>query len=660
MNNVTLGLFTAPKITLPSRRAWYYDRCLQLLPRELEPVIPWTDKYYRVNGGIEYFKTAESPWLIEPLQMMDDPLIASETFIKPIQVGGTSCGEIMLLRRALDSHGQLSYHWPTDDKAKDRWEKWTEKHIRACAPLKNILPWEYENMLIKFKTGLTFSMVGVFNPGNLDSDTVGIIINEEVHQWETGRLQKARGRQTRVDFPKFITISNAGHHGSDLHTEYNNGTQQHYENYCPGCKQHHTMRTRWEDSHPDLGGLRYDSEGCKRPDGTFDYNRLVPTIRYQFPCGYPMPDDIALRRESATRGRYSQPYNTGAQPTNRSHTLQAVACHNIRWLDLIQEKHNALRSLKTGDDKAWKQYCQERESIFYNPEDHRPFTGAVLTTTGAVKNRTGLPDEAAKAFAFDWQQGFKHLGELTHYWGIIESVRQDCSSQVLWAGKVDDETELIATLQAHGITEEIGLADGFIDASKNTKHILSFCYRNGINAVQGNASGKGAWKWPDGSTRYYSTKKYIYRELNMPPKYDLVLTRQPNGDRAMMEDPDEPYIILYNKAGLLKNHFFLREMKSNILAHNPKATPDQYIERIIPGDIGEDYLKHHAAWERDHTATAARKMGEVEGFKQVRRADHLMSCTTYIDLGKDICGWLGDQLARLGMAAPAGHNQGNQ
>src|SRR5208282_3235161 len=233
-----------------------------------------------------------------------------------------------------------------------------------------------------------------------------------------------------------------------------------------------------------------------------------------------------------------------------------------------------------------------------------------------------------------------------HYWGVIESVMENCSSQVIWAGKVEDEGELLSVLKDHGITDSDrgGIADGFVDASKNTKHILSFCYRSGINAVMGNASGKGLWKWPSGEWQYYAPKKFIYRELNMRPKYNLILTRE-----GYVEDAAEPFIIMYSKAGILKNHFFIREMKGNVLANDADAGPDEYIERIVPGDIGDDYLHHLEAWERDLEATAPKRMGQVEGFRQTHRADHLMSCTTYIDLMKDLTGLLGGQLAKLGV-----------
>ena len=643
---MNLSLFQPPQIELPSARPWAYGLALRLLPVKIAAAVPWANANYRVmTNDAEYFDATESPQIIEPLQHSDDPGITAQTLVKPVQTAGTSFGEIALFRRILTGSGLIGYYWPTNDKARDRWEKFTEKRLKACRPIRASMPELYEDCFIKFPN-ITFAMQGVFTSGNLDSDTVDFIVAEEVHQWEAGMLGKAKGRQTRVAFPKFIVISNGGLKGDQLHQQYNEGTQQQFEIKCPGCGNYHIMRTRWEDNRPELGGLRYDSDGCKRPDGTFDYNKLVPTIRFQMPCGYEMRDDIRARRAAAQAGRYSEPFNAGALLSNRSYTYQAVCCHNIRWLDLIMEKHQALRSLKAGDDTDFRRYMQEREAVFYDPGEHRPFQGQVIISSGTVMNRTGLPDELGKIWAADWQQGFKHLGELTHYWLVIESVLPNCSSQVIYAGKVSDENELLGILKDHNITDGDGggLCDGFVDASKNTKHILSFCYRAGINAVVGGDQGQRGFRWPDGSTQYYSMKKFIYKELNMPPRYELIPTRE-----GYVEDPAEPFIIRYNKAGLLKNHFFLREMKANILANHPRATPEDYIERIVPEDIGDDYLKHHEAWERDLNAKAAKKMGEVEGFKQVARADHLMSCTTYIDLMKDLTGLLGNRLAQLGI-----------
>lgn len=635
-------------VTLTLRRAQH------VWPSELLPIIPWAEKFVKVFGVKgQRFSSEMTPWTRYPIELADRiGFTRYITFIKPVQSGGSVVGEIAVCRWIIRAFGKIQWNWDTDDFARKRWYERLEKILRSCPPVRSKWPrggqerFKAQKCLVVFPN-VSLDVQGVFDPNSLDSDSVPFKVNEEVHKWKPGHLDKAYRRSTACTFPIDLNISNASTKGDQLYEAFQNGTQQHWEVKCPGCGQYHIMRTRWEDNQPALGGLRYDSAGCRRADGTFDYNRLARSVRYQMPCGFEVPmGDISLRRELSAAGRYSAAFNIGALESDISLTLQAVACHDIDWLQLVKEKHTALRMLKGGDDSAWRKYLQERECIFYDEDEHRPFMGAVVLTESARQNRKGLPNEMAKIWAADWQQGFKHLGELTHYWLCIESVLGDCSSQVIFAGKVSDEAEVLAVLRDHGITDadQGGIYDGFVDASKNTKHILSFCYRAGINAVMGNVSGKGLWKWPDGSWRYFSPKKYIYKELNMPPRFDLILTRD-----GYVEDAAEPFIMMYSKAGILKNHFFIREMKANVLATKKGAGPDEYIERIVPEDIGEDYLKHMEAWERDPAASAPKGMGQVEGFKQTHRADHLLSCTCYIDLIKDLCGLLGDRLARLGI-----------
>lgn len=640
---MNLSLLTTPQITLPSARQWFYDLCLANLPRPLLPVIEWADTFYRVmSKDAEFFDSTRSPWLIEPLQMADDPLISNITYVKPIQIGGTSLGEIMLMRWILGGNGLIHYNWPTNDKARDRWEKFTEKRLKACRPVRGIMPDLYEDCLIKFPN-ITFAMQGVFTTGNLDSDTVDYIINEEIHQWNAGMLGKAKGRQTRVTFPKCINISNGGLKGDQLHQEFNEGTQQQFETKCPGCGKFHIMRTRWEDSRPDLGGLRYDSDGCKRADGTFDYNKLVPTIRYQMPCGYELRDDIRERRSAALAGRYSDPFNTGALLTNRSYTLQAVACHDIRWLDLIMEKHQALRSLKAGDDTDFRRYMQEREAVFYDADAHRPYQGALEVTRRLLKNRAGMKDRLTRLAIADWQQGFKHLGELTHWWLLIIDVDHKLNRQIVFEGKIATDAELVLEIDAH----EVKRSSCFLDASKNTKAILSFCYREGLNAVSGIQSHRGFFRHEDGTRRYYAMENPICTELNMPARYEQRYAKK-GGEVILDHAPDEPVIISYNKAGLLKNHFFLRDMKANVLANVASAGPEDYIDLIVPGDISEEFKLHMDAWDRVKDKTK-KTNDEVEGFCKKRREDHLMMCLAYSDMVLDWSGLLGDRLAQLGI-----------
>lgn len=594
---------------------------------------------------------------VAPMRAMslDNSVCQIGTFIKPIQGGGSTAGEVIAAYWCKFAMALFLYYWQDADVAKRRWKE------RILPMLQSVdMPWaggRDELVCEAVFRNVRLRVEGVFSEQALQSDTIPLIINEEIHEWKPGHLVMSRGRQTRVWNKKSFDISNATWAAVDsnkgkntqLHLAFLDGTQREWLTACPVCGVLHAMRFRWNKSKPELGGLRWDSS-TKLPDGRPNYKKLAQTIRYQFPCGHKVKNEVTARR--ALRGEYSEPRNEGADLSHESWTSEAMSYDQISWLDLIKEWHGAIQALKIGDTAPMFRFVTQRECKFFSDES-RPFAGTVITTAAAKQNREGLPGELAKLWAADWQQGFKHLGELTHYWLVIESVLPNCSSQVIFAGVVSDEAELLLTLAAHGISNEDGggIFDGFIDASKNTKHILSFCYRAGINAVVGGAHGKKGFRHPDGSFRFYSPRKFIYTQLGITfeqaqqdhPDW-FTMTRE-----GVKENESCPYVLEYDKAGLLKNYFFIREMKQRVLDTNPNATPADYIERIVPADIGEDYLKHHEAWERDSLASLPKKMGEVEGFKPLSRKDHTMSCSCYIDLKKEESGLLGRRLAELGM-----------
>lgn len=627
-------------------------------PSRPTDIIAWAEKNVRLKGSVisETFDRNNAPWLIEPIQRCMDSETRIVTLIKPVQTGGSAAGLIVACAWARWGWNLIQYNWENQTpKAENRWDKVILPTLRACLDLQ----WkggrfddagmeaEFVNSFIRCQ--------GVLGEGKLSSDPVPRQINEEIHDWPAGHLSMARGRQTAVFNPKAFDISNAGlaipkNYKSDgsgnyqLHEAFLNGTQQHWEVKCPGCGLYHEMHTRWDDKHPELGGLRYDTEGCKRADGTFDYNRLEGTIFYQMPCGYKVHNNRRERRALSSSGRYSDPKNTGAHLSHRSYNYDAVAVDYIDWLVLVQEKHAALRARKHGDKKPWEKYITERECRFYS-EDDAPLVGIVVTSQKIKKNRDGLrkhPDFATRLAAADRQRGHKARGELSHYWLVIEDVLSSCDSQVVFEGLVQTDSELVAVLDDHGVPHNCC----FVDASWDTKHILEMCYRNGLNAFQANASHKGSFLHSDGIRRFYSDEKAIHAELNTSPRFDY----SPTKDGWVMS-PNEPIVISYNKAGLLANHFLIRDHKMNVLASNPKATPADYITREIPGDVSEEFTHQCESWERV-TLTKPATKDDVEGFQKVRDEDHLLMCLGYIDLLKDWSLILGDRLAKLGVKRP--------
>ena len=607
-------------------------------PSKPADLIAWAEEHVRLIGSVrsERYDSKITPWTIEPIQRLADDETRIVTLVKPVQTGGSRVGLIALCWFAKFGHGHIQYNWEKDDKAEAKWENETLPTLEACG----VLDWSHDRFAAvkcyaKFRQAFIRSQ-GVFLPEALDSDSVPYQVNEEIHSWKPGHLAKARGRQTAVWFPKAVDISNAGVEGDQLHTAFEAGTMQEWQVRCPGCGQFHTMRTRWEEKHPELGGLRYDSTDCKLPGGKFDYNKLEKTIRYQMPCGYQVRDMPSERRPLSLSGRYSPPKNEGAHLSHRSYIYDAVSVDFIPWLQLITEKHQALRALKGGDEIPFQKYIQERECRFYSRE-HRPFQGQVVINSAIKKSREGLSGRAVRMWAADKQKGYRHLGQLEHYWLVIRDAMENADSLLVFEGQVQTDIDLLSVLDEHNALRRCGC----VDATWDTKRVMEFCYRNGINAVLGSA--KQEWfAHPDKTRRFYSSPKPIHVEINTPPKINYIATQS-----GWQPHVDEPMLWHYNKAGLLTNLFFLRNHKTRVTQENKDAKPCDFISFDVPSDVSEDYLMQCDSWERK-SATRGRSREQITEWQQTRQADHMLMCEGYIATMMDMGGFVARRLTELG------------
>lgn len=683
---------------------WLYDQILRHSPKPLPPIIPWAEQHVRVFGVKgESFLADSTPWTRYPIELCDRiGFIRRITFVKPVQTGGSVVGEIAVCRWIVKGFGKIQWNWDTDEFAQKRWYERIEKILKGCKPVRDKWPTEGQDRhkaqkCLVVMPNISLDVQGVFDPNSLDSDSIPFQVNEEIHKWKPGHLDKADRRGTACAFPIQLNISNASCDGDQLHEAYKNGTQQHWEVKCPGCSNphhdanavFHTMRTRWEDDRPDLGGLRYDSKGCKRTDGTFNYNRLAETLCYQMPCGYTFKQaDITTRRTLSASGRYSAPRNEGALANDVSLTYEAVTSHDIDWLQLVKEKHTALRALKSGDDEPWKKYLQERESQFYKPS-HRPHE-AIVINLNLRKNREGLPGRAARAWAADKQKGWRRLGEMSHYWLVLRDIMPNADSRLTWEGMVQTDADLVARLQEHGIAVYSCVRGknhdfrkpfpgnctickapllatfpfGCIDSTYDRDNVLQFCYRAGMNALHVSPQRENFYHREQKIYRIWSEPKPIHTALGTQPKFDYQMVQNPvTGVFEPHPHPDEPRIWSGNQIGMLKLLFFLREHEMRIRSNFAEKKPDgsihikheppvgSYIKYETPGDVSEEYKIHNAAWEyvarsSGHSAATVEQLKKVTG---EHGPDHTLMCEAYIAQLLAMSGILGTRLTQLGL-----------
>jgi hypothetical protein len=372
------------------------------------------------------------------------------------------------------------------------------------------------------------------------------------------------------------------------------------------------MRTQWDPKKPSLGGLRYDAEGCRLGDGQYDYNKLEPTIRYQFSCGHQMKDDRYLRRKMSLGGHYSSPHNLGAKLSEESFTLEAVSVDSYPWLELIKQKHAALRAMRMGDPEPWWEYLMARECRFVDMDEDRPVLGTVAVNMGLKKNRDGLLNRVARFGVLDRQQGHLAKNEFPHWWGVIRDVDSQCNSLLVWEGKCLTDEDAADAMFRHGLRPSCVA----VDSGDDTTAVYQFCLKHGFNAVKGSGEAHFAHHIRDPITRQvmtvyriFSPEKPLYAMLNMGP------TR---------ENPaEEPLFWLYSKFGVSERLHWLRGAKGS--------------KWDVPGDVSDDY-KEHMESEELRERKLPRTNETVKEWVKVKSRNDLLYCEKIIALMIEMAG----------------------
>lgn len=581
-------------------------------------VTDWAVRNVKLVGSAlsDTFDISITPWLREPLECAIDGT-QKMTLIGPVQSGKSVVGEIAICYwLATQNGGDCQYLWQNDEASDARYDERFEKILRACLA---VVARSYSDRF-KWKKGLVIFphanliMQGVSTPRAVASKSIRFQVREEIHDseggWSEGRLDQADGRLTAFWNSVSFDISNSSRKGDQLHKAFMAKTRQQWQVKCPGCGLFHVMRARWEDKHPELGGLRYDSEGCRLENGDVIYSKLAPTVRYQMPCGYIVRDNVRERRALSLSGCYSAPAASSV-PGQKSFILEAVSVDYISWISLIQQKHQALAAKDNGNPDPWFAYLRERESQFIDPARDRYSMPPIVLSENKTKQKPGLPGRIARIAAADRQKGTRAAGELPHWWHVVADVETLSDGRVhiliVSEGKVLTDANLVATFRDHDVKPSAVL----IDSGWDTDHVYEICMEHGYYCVKGGGDSLFAGH-EDGSKKIYSPAKPLHAMINQSPRFDYVTYQ---GELCV--HPEEPMFMHYSKYGLLDFFAWLR------------TSPKIWFE--IPSDVSQDFQEHLMAWGMEQK----KKSGSdeiVKQWKQYSQSDHLLMCCCYVGL----------------------------
>jgi hypothetical protein len=576
-----------------------------------DSVVEWARDNVLLPGSSldEKFNPDITPWTSEPLERTDDGT-PEMVLVEPVQSGKSTVGEAALCRQiACSSGGHIAYYWQNDLASDERWMERVERILLACEAVmartsKKRFKWL--KGLVAFPH-LNFRMLGARTDRNVASRTVRFAICEELHDeqggWEPGKLEQVRGRLT-THWNSFLgIISNAGYEGDQLHKAFLAGTMQEWEVKCPGCGKFHVMRTEWDAKQPQFGGLRYNADGCRLGNGDYDYIKLASTVRMQMPCGASVPDDPVARKRLSATGRYTQ----GKPSPIRSYSLEAVSIDYIPFINLIRQKHSALKSLKYSDPLPYSVYLRERECKFYKP-GLQPIARDIVLSQDKKKDREGMPDREFRFGQGDYQQGEFAAGELPHWWHLIFDAKRlpDGRLKILIVseGKITTDDDLVNTFDRH----EVRPSCVVLDSSWNSPHIYQLCLKHGYTAVKGENVGLYAGH-ADGSRKVYSPPKPLHAMINQPPVHEYVYHYG-----KTLPHPLEPLFIRYSQFGLLDLVAWLRSSPMVILD--------------VPGDVSQDFLSHLDSWKWEKRPNK-KTLRIEEQWRKRRDRDDLLMCLCY-------------------------------
>lgn len=186
-----------------------------------------------------------TPYLVEIMDTFSGDEVEEIVFVKPTQVGGTSCMENMLGSLIAQDPSPTMVVYPSDDLAERTTESKLEPMIKNCKALST--KWrqnDSKKLALKF-ADMTVYLTGANSPADLASTNIRYLFLDEVDKFpgaskkEADPVSLARER-TKTFFNRkiFITSTPTTRTGHIWKAKENAEVEKHYFVPCPHCSEY--------------------------------------------------------------------------------------------------------------------------------------------------------------------------------------------------------------------------------------------------------------------------------------------------------------------------------------------------------------------------------------------------------------------------------------
>lgn len=447
--------FTAP--------AWIYAAIQTLRPAERLTVSEWAAKYRVLPDGNAIpgpWNNSVTPYLVDIMDAFSDDETEEIIFVKPTQVGGTSCMENMLGSLIAQDPAPTMVVYPSDDLAERTTESKLRPMVRSCKALsEKYRRSDSKKLSLKF-ADMTVYLTGANSPADLASTNIRYLFLDEVDKFpgaskkEADPVSLARER-TKTFFNRKIFMASTPtlKTGHIWRAKESADVEKHYFVPCPRCGEFIELQ---------FGGLKWPN----KEDVPEAADRAEKTVYACQECGAIITDHD--KGKMLREGRWQVVRQRNAAPKSVAFWLNTLYSPFTRFSDIARE------FMRSKEDR-------DLLHNFTNSWLAEPWEELALRT----KESTVLERQAETPA---WQlppwtkliTGGIDVQKDCCYW-VIRAWGDYMTSQLVAHGRVEtfDEIERIMNLEftlPSGDTAMVNLV--LMDSGDRTDEVYEFCYHN--------------------------------------------------------------------------------------------------------------------------------------------------------------------------------------
>jgi hypothetical protein len=469
-------------------------------PVSTEEIFQWARKHIilpKIVSDSGPFDVTKSRWLIEPFKALKDKKVRTVVVAAAIRTGKTLLIDVAVPWFIAHRPGNIQFSSKTDQMAAGHVNDRLYRILQTCKPLKDALP---ANNRDYTQDGIRFPQMTLYVNGCKETayQQKGIMfaVADEVHLWDVpGSLGKALSRTTDFDNKgtgKHLVVSQRSRVGDQFDNKIMEGTQETWCVPCQGCKKY--FYPVWKETNVDgkVYGMVWDENEKTKPSGSWDFNEVVKTIRYECECGHKHYHSTELQDEWNKHGKYIV-QNPNADGKIRSF-IGENAIHRHIWENLVKDFLEATKQAEEGirgEGSPLTDFFQKYMNQPYNPKIVQ-YENPGLVKTCQYDVTENWTEAVFRPMLIDVQK--------YHFWVLIREWAKKRKSRMLFFGKVQTEDEVKKIREQFKVENH----SVFVDVANTEKEtetdrhlVYEFVDRNLWTGLRGEhwSDGKGGFDW---------------------------------------------------------------------------------------------------------------------------------------------------------------------